>query len=468
MTYTFKAGKGISLKGDKLWLNHSFTLKQSLIWWGGSLTLLLLGAHFFRAGEYGLALCSLGMLIFNCSLSSWKNYAVALFLFWGALEWFLTAYNLMDLRRQMAVPWLRGALILAAVALLTALSAGLSYGRAGGLAEVGDSGPRFKALIFMAAFLSLSFTRNMAAQAGLQVLLLERYFPLWGSVELFFAAWYAAFIAGLLLNDQRGEKRKKIWLIFTGVFFGQLILGLAGFEKMLMSGKLHIPLPAFIIFSPVYRGEVSFFMPLLLVLSVILAGSTWCSFLCYFGSLNTKADSGLKKAAPPSKFLDFILKYGRLLVLLTGVSVALGLRLSGAPLSLALSLALVFGLISFLALIYLSGRYGGLIHCTAFCPIGLVVNVLARLSPWRIKVDPARCTNCGACEKICVYRAIEAESRQKGRTNLRCSMCRDCLNHCSKKAIYLWNPLLPAQLRLFGLVGLAVILHVLFLVTARV
>lgn len=447
------------------YLNHSFTLKQCLGWWAGSLALLLLGAHFFRGGDYGLSLCALGLLLFNCGFSAWKNFAVAFFLWWGALEWGRTACELALFRSHLGQPWLRGFLILSFVASFSAFSGFYAYCRAGALVSPDERHYLFKAMIFMLVFLSLLLIRS---QAGPGLLLLERYFP-WGSAQLFFAAWYAAFIGGLLLDsDKKGRARRKIWLAFGCVFFAQLILGLAGFEKMLMSGRLHLPVPAFIVLAPVYRGEISLFMPLLLLVSVLLAGGVWCSFLCYFGCFNAAVGTAVSNGQSVPKWLAFGFKCGRPSVLLAGVSGALILRLAGAGIGVSLAAAALFAAVGLWLLFGVSKKYGGLVHCTAFCPLGFIVSILAPLSPWRIKVDAASCDGCGACEKACAYRAIDASSRKKGGSNSRCSMCRDCLNVCRKKAISVWNPLIPARFRLPALVAVSTVLHVLFLNLARV
>lgn len=115
----------------------------------------------------------------------------------------------------------------------------------------------------------------------------------------------------------------------------------------------------------------------------------------------------------------------------------LGLGLSTAG---VLAWAAAFSLCSVLIMAILSRKYGGLVHYTSFCPMGLVVNVLGRLSPWRIRIDAARCNNCGTCEKMCRYAALNSKSRIKGKPLLRCSLCRDCVGACPHKAIRLCCP----------------------------
>jgi hypothetical protein len=67
--------------------DRSFTLGQMLFWLWSVLMLLLLGAHFYRASEYGIVFCIVGMLALFCSGKVWTRWAVGLFLLWGMVEW---------------------------------------------------------------------------------------------------------------------------------------------------------------------------------------------------------------------------------------------------------------------------------------------------------------------------------------------------------------------------------------------
>ena len=92
------------------------------------LGLLLLGAHFYRAGELVfivLCLLALGLLFIR---QSWVPRLVQVLLLLGAIEWLITLYHIAVVRIHMNMPWTRMAVILGAVALFTALS-GLMFER---------------------------------------------------------------------------------------------------------------------------------------------------------------------------------------------------------------------------------------------------------------------------------------------------------------------------------------------------
>jgi len=77
--------------------------------------------------------------------------------------------------------------------------------------------------------------------------------------------------------------RRVTWIAFSIVFFTQLGIGLAGDQRFLMTGKLHLPVPMMILGGPIYRGNMSV-MTILFISTVVLSGPAWCSHLCYIGA----------------------------------------------------------------------------------------------------------------------------------------------------------------------------------------
>lgn len=89
-----------------------------------SIAALLLGAHFFRAGNLALvALCVLAPLLFLLK-SRWSIYLLQLSAYAAAAGWANVAIGIVELRRQVGQPWLSAGAILGMVALFT-LVAGL-------------------------------------------------------------------------------------------------------------------------------------------------------------------------------------------------------------------------------------------------------------------------------------------------------------------------------------------------------
>lgn len=81
-------------------------------------------------------------------------------------------------------------------------------------------------------------------------------------------------------------------------FFLQFLLGVTVASSLLMTGKLHIPVPFMMISGPVYREE-GFFMLALFSVSVLMAGSSWCSHLCYFGVWDCLAAASSRRKGHP-------------------------------------------------------------------------------------------------------------------------------------------------------------------------
>lgn len=95
-------------------------------------------------------------------------------------------------------------------------------------------------------------------------------------------------VCRIIARPKRSEAR--VWLMFSGVFFAQLVLGLLGAERFLMTGNLHLPVPAVILAGPLCRGE-GFFMLILFLCTVLIVDPAWCGWLCYIGAWDNVAAS---------------------------------------------------------------------------------------------------------------------------------------------------------------------------------
>lgn len=87
------------------------------------LSLLVLGAHFLRAGNIPLVAASLALLVLLAFHKPWAARTVQAALVLGALEWVLTLVHLADIRAQLGMPGMRMAIILGVVAAFTLASA---------------------------------------------------------------------------------------------------------------------------------------------------------------------------------------------------------------------------------------------------------------------------------------------------------------------------------------------------------
>jgi polyferredoxin len=117
-------------------------------------------------------------------------------------------------------------------------------------------------------------------------------------------------------------------------------------------------------------------------------------------------------------------------------------------------------------MLLVSSRLGIMVHCTAFCPLGLVSNLLGKLSPWRMRIDAA-CTRCSACARICRYGALANADFERGRPGLTCTLCGDCLKACRQASLFYRFPGLSPEASRQAFLVLVVSLHAVFLGVAR-
>lgn len=427
------------------------------------LSLLLMAAHLLRGGDNGLALSCLLVSALALTRKGWVRPVVMALLALACFVWLDSAVEMISIRQALGQPWMRLALILGAAAALSFASfvlLGASPGRNRFDMNLKDA--PFEAAIFIITCLTLLLARNMVS---FPILLGDRFFPGWGGVQISLLGLYAVAVGKQMLDPARAMKiRPRIWALFSAVFFLQLALGLSGLENMLMTGKLHLPVPALITAGPLFRGG-GLFMLILLSAAILLVGPAWCSHLCYIGAWDDSASRISKiKADPnfPGKW-----QWGRLATLIITLGAALALRLMGVPGGTAALLAAGFGLAGVAVMLHMSRKKGMMAHCTTFCPIGLVNNFFGKVSPWRIRLN-SQCTRCGICSKFCRYGALTARDIEMDRPGLTCTLCGDCLGACPHQAVeyrLLW--LRPETARRLFLI-LVVSLHAVFLAVARI
>jgi len=87
------------------------------------LSALVLGAHFLRGGHGGLMLLCLAVALSLLIRRPWVMTTTRVFLLLGTLEWLRTLVTLAHARVAYGEPWVRLAVILGGVMLLTAASA---------------------------------------------------------------------------------------------------------------------------------------------------------------------------------------------------------------------------------------------------------------------------------------------------------------------------------------------------------
>jgi hypothetical protein len=211
------------------------TGRAALALLAAALSFLLVGAHFLRLGSPGLAVtCALFPLL-TAFRAAWVPKALRILLAGAALLWVFTALSIARVRIAEGAPYLRMALILGGVAAFTSFASWMAGGKTlQAVCAKERSAAMASAAAFIVAMAGLACVQHFAPRP---MLLLERFFPGWGWLEVAALSAYAAFVAGKLWDPKvHALWRRRVWLLFSAVFFGQLLLGLSGLDRFLMTG----------------------------------------------------------------------------------------------------------------------------------------------------------------------------------------------------------------------------------------
>jgi len=425
------------------------------------LSALIMAAHFYRTGNVGLAVVSTSAPLILFMKRRWVAYVIPGLLLLGAMVWINTTFAFIHIRQALGMPWMRLAVILGTVTLLTALSA-LVFSRkklVGTYSRAMETAIPSAAAFFLTGFI----LTTVQFKVKLPLLLLERFIPGGGWIEIFFLAVYAAFITEKMLDRTQSAKwRRRVWALFSVVFFGQLVLGLAGMEQFLMTGKLHLPIPAMIIAGPLFRWETSI-MLFLFAGAVVLVGPAWCSHLCYIGAWD---DAASRKRRKPKK-LPAWRKPVQIAMFILITLTAVGLRLAGVSMTVATFMGLVFGLAGVGIMVIWSRKSGAMTHCTTWCPIGVLVVWVGKISPFRIRINDS-CNDCGICRLSCRYDALNLTDIKKRKPGISCTLCGDCIGSCKDSSIEYRFLGMKAEHAGILFIVLAVSLHTVFLGLGRI
>ncbi len=182
-----------------------------------------------------------------------------------------------------------------------------------------------------------------------------------------------------------------------------------------------------------------------LLISVILAGGTFCGWICPLGTLQDALNWVRGKLKLPAiqapDQIDRILIYGRYVVLagilFATISTTKLWFADFDPYRTLFSLEWLFEFnpaerwpAYLTALIVLAGAlFIPRFWCRYLCPLGGLISLLQRISLFRVRRDANTCINCGQCNKACPIRLPVATSRD---VTSRCIGCLKCVEACPK------------------------------------
>ena len=379
---------------------------------GAALAFVLGAAHFFRSGQHGLACVCLVWAGLLWRPVAWLRRSAAVFLLGLAAEWGMTTLALARWRLQLGQDWLRMVCILGAVAALTLLAAAALRSRACRRGEV--SGPRAQAL----ACLLVSALLLLLDGLRPDLLLLHRLVPGWGAGQ--------ALLAGLASGPRMAAAHLaavflRVFRAAAGGAFPAQPVPFAGRAASARAGthpvRPAVPGRGLALHARAVRG--------------LAAAGGQCLVQPSVLSGRLAADAGPRSGrGVPALWRK--MRWGLRAVSLL---LPLGLRLAGLPWPWALVFALALGLALLPCALWLSRKLGIPVYCCGICPLGMTANLLARLSPWRLRRN-GHCTGCGACARVCRYGALrlDGDGRVAG-PGWRCTLCRDCMSVCRHRAL---------------------------------
>ncbi len=257
---------------------------------------------------------------------------------------------------------------------------------------------------------------------------------------------------------------RRVYTVFFFCLF-LLLIGITDFRNMkgyeislFLEIDPLISIATFLTSWTVYKGLV---LSLIIVISTLLLGRFFCSWICPLGILNQWVSHLFNKRRPVDDYrvnayrTVYRLKYYILaLLLVLGVFGSLQIGLLD-PISFVMR---SFVLSIFPAIHYWSGGlylkqplfYGGILiaiiflmilfanrfitrfWCRVICPLGALLGLLSSVSLLRIRRDVVKCTDCQKCLQFC-------HGGCDPHTSLRiseCTVCMNCIESCPEDAIH--------------------------------
>jgi len=174
----------------------------------------------------------------------------------------------------------------------------------------------------------------------------------------------------------------------------------------------------------------------------ILFGRVICGFLCPMGLIQDimhqiRQKTGVKGVRVNESTYNRLkpVKWVMVLIML-GITFAGGEFCAFCP-AMATSpvfagLAVSLYLSGFMMIIVLVGSFFKRRFWCNICPLGLLIGLTHKISPFRIKKDVQSCTECGACYEACPMgvKIIYTERKKTDVTDMNCIMCGECIRKC--------------------------------------
>jgi len=183
----------------------------------------------------------------------------------------------------------------------------------------------------------------------------------------------------------------------------------------------------------------AFILISLIILSAIIFGRFYCSTLCPFGiaqevanliyyKIRNKKLPDVEYTKPkPVKYFISAAVFG---FLISGSTILIKYIDPYTIFASWVSLT-IYGIIfisAVLILVFFKNRF----FCTSICPVGAILGLLAKLSPFGTYMDD-NCIQCGMCARYCPSKCIDKDNKKIDNEN--CIRCLKCISICPKGAM---------------------------------
>lgn len=277
--------------------------------------------------------------------------------------------------------------------------------------------------------------------------------PLAYFLFLFVSLWATIFLVFLGKPKESSQKERSLWYpiqvyLFTLVFSFLFI----GF----WTGKSPNPMEGIVKVFKTFAGLYPSITPKLVAFAffvalTLLANKIVCGWACPFGaaqelaySIKPKAISKGRKVKIP-RWLSFLSRFILFLAMLLLLFAVIGNR-EGYVLYHPLNPFNLFDLhieYYIMGIVIFASIVGGVFvyrpFCLLICPFGFFSWLIERASIFKVRVNPSKCTKCGACSKACPTDA--AKNIVDGiYLPADCFSCSRCLKSCPYDAIKYGRP----------------------------
>ncbi len=225
----------------------------------------------------------------------------------------------------------------------------------------------------------------------------------------------AVLFGALLLTSYLVLKRRSRKLIFVLMIFSIAYFGFWRAGCICPIGSIQNAV--FTIFDADYAASITVILFLLVPLAFTLFfGRMFCASVCPLGAIQ---DVFLLKPLRVPPWLESSLR----LLAYVYLGLAVLFAATGAAFVICrydpfigfFRLSATFNMLIVGMCFLVVGIFIGRPYCRFFCPYGILLRHISRLSKWRVTITPDECINCRLCQDACPFGAIESPTAQWGR-----------------------------------------------------